>query len=464
MLTCELSGEVIVEDGVVTPSGHVCSRRILLQKFQENGGLDPFTEAPLSEDDLIELKTSTRVPPRTSSSFPSLLKQLQEEYDAVLLELIDTRAALQETRQELSTALYQNDAAIRVIARLAAERDAARSAQTDQPPEKKRKVAAVIESQNLPEKDIQEMQEVWESLKSTRKTRQKQAADKSWSPEQQATLQVSQQSIVMESPASVAAYGAFIVGCNSKQLHLYDAQQQQAICTIDASLSAVDINEKYIVGGSDSGALSIWTYDGGVKLANSVSVDQAIVHVQLHPNQTHVIVTTQYGVIRVFRMEESLSLVGVFTNDELTLTAGALHPDGLIYIVGTTSGALAIWDLKNQVLAGVMGGGSPVVDLIFSNNGYHIAAAHENGVIVIWDLRKQKEVTRLEAPSVSSVCFDATGKFLAYGQKEGVTITTVKQWDQKVTVPCPEVRRIIWNEDWMLASTPSGIQFVSPSS
>ena len=464
MLTCELSGEVIVEDGVVTPSGHVCSRRILLQKFQENGGLDPFTEAPLSENDLIELKTSTRIPPRTASSFPSLLKQLQEEYDAVLLELIDTRAALQETRQELSTALYQNDAAIRVIARLAAERDAARNGQTEQPPEKKRKVAVAIESQNLSEKDIQEMQDVWESLKSTRKSRQKQAADKSWSPKQQATLQVSEQSMAEESPTSVAVCGSVVAGCSSKHLHLYDAQQQKAIGLIDANLSTVDIDQKYVVGGSDSGLLSVWLYEGGIKLTNSVSVDQAIVHVQIHPNQKHVIVTTQDGVIRIFRMDDSLELAGVFKNAESTPTTGALHPDGLIYIVGTTSGALAIWDLKNQVLAGVMGGGSPVVDVIFSNNGYHIAAAHENGVIVIWDLRKQKEVTRLEAPAVSSVCFDATGKFLAYGQKEGVTITSVKQWNQKVTVPCPDVQRIIWTEDSMVASTPSGVRFVSPSS
>eukprot|EP00957_Ditylum_brightwellii_P051369 3895806-Ditylum_brightwellii.AAC.1 len=51
---------------------------------------------------------------------------LQTEYDAVLLELFDTRRALEETRRELSQALYQNDAAVRVVARLASERDAAR--------------------------------------------------------------------------------------------------------------------------------------------------------------------------------------------------------------------------------------------------------------------------------------------------------------------------------------------------
>lgn len=43
-----------------------------------------------------------------------------------MLELFDTRKALEDTRKELSQALYQNDGAIRVVARLCQERDQAR--------------------------------------------------------------------------------------------------------------------------------------------------------------------------------------------------------------------------------------------------------------------------------------------------------------------------------------------------
>eukprot|EP00542_Grammatophora_oceanica_P011783 CAMPEP_0194045120 /NCGR_PEP_ID=MMETSP0009_2-20130614/16493_1 /TAXON_ID=210454 /ORGANISM="Grammatophora oceanica, Strain CCMP 410" /LENGTH=103 /DNA_ID=CAMNT_0038689877 /DNA_START=27 /DNA_END=335 /DNA_ORIENTATION=+ len=57
---------------------------------------------------------------------PNLLHLLQTEYDALILELFDTRQALEQTRKELSQSLYQNDAAVRVIARLAMERDEAR--------------------------------------------------------------------------------------------------------------------------------------------------------------------------------------------------------------------------------------------------------------------------------------------------------------------------------------------------
>jgi pre-mRNA-processing factor 19 len=142
-LTCELSGEPLTltsnsQNGavVVTPSGHLCLRRLLLTKLAENGGIDPFRDSEnvsLSEDMLttVQMNQSKVVPPRTqATSMPAVLNMLQQEYDGLVLELFDTRQALEETRKELSVALYQNDAAVRVVARLAVERDTARQALT----------------------------------------------------------------------------------------------------------------------------------------------------------------------------------------------------------------------------------------------------------------------------------------------------------------------------------------------
>jgi len=134
---CALTGTSPLTDPVVTPSGYICSRKLLLTKLAENGGSDPFDSSnnprQLDESTLIELSTkdngSNCVPPRppTATSLPSLLGMVQNEFDAVLLELYDTRKALEETRRELSSALYQNDAAVRVVARIVKERDEARS-------------------------------------------------------------------------------------------------------------------------------------------------------------------------------------------------------------------------------------------------------------------------------------------------------------------------------------------------
>ena len=148
LLQCALSGETPPTDPVVTPSGHICSRRLLLTKLTENGGVDPFDSSggggnprTLDESDLIELKvdggagggqgggaSSMIMPPRlpSAASLPALLASAQAEYDALLLELYDARRALEDTRRELSQALYQNDASVRVVARLVMERDGAR--------------------------------------------------------------------------------------------------------------------------------------------------------------------------------------------------------------------------------------------------------------------------------------------------------------------------------------------------
>ena len=102
----------------------------LIEAYISEHGTDPVTNEELTTDDLVELKIS-RIPkprPPTLTSIPSLLTAFQNEWDALALETYDLRQHVAQIRQELSTALYQHDAAVRVIARLSRERDEAREA------------------------------------------------------------------------------------------------------------------------------------------------------------------------------------------------------------------------------------------------------------------------------------------------------------------------------------------------
>lgn len=102
----------------------------LVEAYIAEHGKDPVNGEELSTDDLIDVKSQRVVRPRppTLTSIPSLLSVFQEEWDALALETYTLQQNLAQTRRELSSALYQHDAAVRVIARLTQERDEAREA------------------------------------------------------------------------------------------------------------------------------------------------------------------------------------------------------------------------------------------------------------------------------------------------------------------------------------------------
>lgn len=118
-----------------------------LANLSDENGTDPISGEALSKDDLIEVKASeyniidmcdaftnnpepSTLPPRAANqtSIPALLSALQSEYDSIMLESLEIKKAFQSARAELANALYREDAATRVIARLMQERDEARQA------------------------------------------------------------------------------------------------------------------------------------------------------------------------------------------------------------------------------------------------------------------------------------------------------------------------------------------------
>ena len=102
----------------------------MIETYIAENHKDPVNGEELEVTDLIDLKSSRIVTPRppTLTSIPSLLSTFQNEWDAIALESFTLRQQLNQTRQELATALYQHDAAVRVIARITKERDEARDA------------------------------------------------------------------------------------------------------------------------------------------------------------------------------------------------------------------------------------------------------------------------------------------------------------------------------------------------
>lgn len=491
-LTCELSGESLAtskETIVVTPSGHLCIKRLLLSKLAENGSVDPFTDRPLTEDQLVELATSSNtsavVPPRPNgaTSYSNILHLLQKEYDAVILELFDTRQALQETRQELSQALYQNDAAVRVIARLSMERDEARqqlaSAQAnggtttttvkhaaspteddaaEQPAAKKQRTEGTTESDvalplsnDIPSSDLEQMIASWETLHQNRKSMQKEAAARAPSEFNfQETDMAWHKTTCKTITALTAVDSSYVLSAGTdKQIVVYDIKEKTVAFSIPkAQASCLDAwctpDNLTIVAGHGK---TIGLYVQG-ELSSHLEVTRPLLSVNCHPDGSHIVACTSENIL-LFRCKKNqgnnmdLELISSFApsggEGQAEFTCGALHPDGLIYIAGTNSGDLQIWDLKNKNMAGTLSGSDAVVCVTVSNNGYHIASSNKSGSVAVWDLRKQKLVATLNEgqstglDSVHAVDFDPSGKYLAFGGEKGIRVSTVKEWGVTAT-------------------------------
>ncbi|GKY91463.1 hypothetical protein MPSEU_000118600 [Mayamaea pseudoterrestris] len=544
LFVCEISGETATssEQMVVTPSGHVCTKRLLVAKLRENGGVDPFNERTLHEDDLIPLATSSSSssnksiipPPRptASTSYTHMLELLQTEYDAVVLELFDTRQALQSTRQELSQSLYQHDAAMRVIARLLKEKDLYKSqlmelqvsgvatseqvqqqeslatkrhheeetaaAALEQPSAKKQKTgsakdddadaSAIDQAQlpldgNIPDSDLTQMVTAWQGLHQGRKAIQKIAAAAAPSVEQLNSLakdvtvamhKTSCKQMTAMTVASASGTAHIVTAGADKQVLCYDAASKAVVWSIpktqasylsyqpssSSSNTGAEQERPSVLATGHGKLLSFYNISSSGDVSNPVVATtlESIVSVQLHPDKNHVMVGTLH-VLLLYRIQtaaanddeqDDASLVHVSSfgqeEDGFEMTCGCLHPDGLIYICGTSDGNLQIWDLKNKCLGGTLvaanssDSSSSVTHVGISENGYHIASTNASGVVTVWDLRKQAivatlndqdEADRLE--SVSSTSFDPSGKYLAYGGSTGLRVCMVKEWKIKAS-------------------------------
>jgi len=104
---------------VVSPvSGSVFERR-LIEKYIADNGVDPINGKEVTVDQLIEIKVQPIVKPKVPSatSIPAVLKSLQDEWDAVMLNSFTLRQQLQTARQELRYLLSQKIVFFQIFSR-----------------------------------------------------------------------------------------------------------------------------------------------------------------------------------------------------------------------------------------------------------------------------------------------------------------------------------------------------------
>lgn len=439
-IVCAISGNAAEEPVFAPKTGHVYEKRLITKQI-ESSGKCPVTKEELTKDDLVDVKANKAVRPRPASatSIPGMLSLLQSEWDALMSETYELKTHLDTTRKQLSHALYQHDAACRVIARLLRERDASR-AQVSHLQEQLANstpsaggASAQDGETGLTADMIKRMEECAQSLSKTRKNRNfpdlAPVADvKAYECTGSHPIHQSTAPGILCVDIHKNDSNRVVTGGVDSQVILFDAQSQKlAQKLLGHSKKVTDVmfhsGKDVVVSASQDATAKIWTCSGSdwkspYTCAYTIKKHQAEVSsLSIHPLGEFLLTAS---------LDKSWAIhdfnTGRCVRHVKDLGTGypcmKFHPDGLILAGGTEDKTVAVWDIKEQTTVATLTGHEGAVEcLTFSGNGYYLASGSRDGTVKLWDLRKPLNIQTLKVSDgpVHSIEFDSTGSYLAVG-------------------------------------------------
>eukprot|EP01134_Creolimax_fragrantissima_P003001 CFRG3001T1 len=460
---CAISNEVPIQPVFNKVSGHVYERQ-LIEKYIAEHGTDPATGTACTVDDLVDMKVNTPLRPKPASyaSIPALVKSMQDEWDALMLETYTLKQDLHTTRQELTHTLYQHDAACRVIARLTKERDQARLAlqsvsvaaitqanSQDQPDAMA--VDEVAEAQNdtagLPQGILEKITSTAAELGGKRRKRKKPAELASTGNINSYTQKSSHTGMHSASAKGVTCMSLhptktnmILTGGMDKKVVLYDRDADKVVHSFTGhSKKVTDVSlhptQDTAVSSSADSTVKIWSTSGGDNANTLTCHKKAVNQICIHPAGDVVVSGSSdgYWAISDISTATTFSKYSVPNNSEVL--AARVHPDGLLVGTGSKDSMIHIWDItEGKSVAEFTGHTDAVTDLTFSENGYYMASTSNDNTVRLWDLRMKKILNfktfeydgKIKPHSVS---FDHSGTYMAVGGQD-VRVYVVKQWEE----------------------------------
>ncbi|KIX08732.1 uncharacterized protein Z518_03389 [Rhinocladiella mackenziei CBS 650.93] len=456
-MLCAISGEPPQVPVASRKSGNIYEKRLIEAYVRENG-TEPTTGEALSVEDLIDLKTPHRVYPRPPqmTSIPAMLSFFQNEWDALALQTYTLQQNLHQTRQELSIALYENDAAVRVIAQVTKERDEARAAlakiNVGRGPANTNGDAMQIDGVPLPEHVVEKIDNIQQSLS---KTRRKRPVPEEWATADEISSYTS-------SSASEPLYPGGTV------LSLHDTGDLALVAGADGAAGVFSMSQNRPLRSLKAGKASVtgglWaqdhtviaTSDGSIKVFDA---DQDIASFSVHAGSVSAVALHPSGsILASVGQDKSYVLYDLESNQVLTqvqsnsaLTCAQFHPDGHLLAAGGADGQIKIFDVKSGTEAATFDLQAPVKCIFFSENGTWLSGVTAgSSSISIWDLRKAAEIRSIETGSqINSITWDYTGQFLAAAGVGGISVEyyskASKEWSEILKSATPATR-IAWGK------------------
>ncbi|KAI0435526.1 WD40-repeat-containing domain protein [Xylaria telfairii] len=456
-MLCALSGEAPQEPVVSRLSGSVFEKR-LVEKYIDENGKDPVSGDQLTLDDLLPIKSDRVVRPRppTLTSIPALLTTFQNEWDALALETYALNQMLTRTREELATALYQHDAAVRVIARLTRERDEARDALS------RVSISAgdaggdggdamAVDSDRLPAELVAKINEAQARLS---KSRKKRPVPDGWATSDDiATFAVvTSTPLPIAQPTTLSSQDEYsAVGGLEGEVAIYsvEADKLERTFTVGEPVTGSIWDESKLYFSTAKGSVKV--FENGNEIASFTDHAGPTTGLAMHPSKA---ILASVGTDKSFIFYDLGSLqraTRVYTT--AALTTCAFHPDGHLFAAGTDGGEIKLFMTSTGEEAAAFSLDGPVQAIVFSENGFWFAAAAKGQTTVtIFDLRKQGDAAQAKVLDIGSMvrhlAWDYSQQFLATAGPAGVTVQqynkSSKSWSEQLRTAVSDAVGVVW--------------------
>ncbi|KAL9034229.1 MAG: hypothetical protein Q9180_005522 [Flavoplaca navasiana] len=449
-MLCAISGEPPQIPVASKKTGNIFEKRLIEAYIAENGR-DPVTDEELSTDDLVDLKASNTVRPRppTLTSIPSLLSVFQNEWDALALESYTLRRQLTQTRQELSTALYQHDAAVRVIARLSKERDEAREALSGVSVHKGPATngdAMQLDNPGLSSKLIANVEATQARLSKTRRKRPVPAdwvtadALNTFAPAEKTSTSIPN----ARSLAVNASCDSILLGGSHGKIGVYSIQEEaitEELNTGPAQVTATLWIGTKAVASTSTG--NVRMFESGQETASFSGHSGEATAIASHPSGD---ILASVGVDKSYIFYDlTTNTIATQILTDSALTVAGFHPDGHLFAAGGIDGQIKMFDVKTGTNAANLESTGPIEAISFSENGTWLASAAKGFTSVsVWDLRKAAVIHTIDIASpILALQWEYTGQFLAIAGPSGLVVQhyskSTKEWSEPLKSAMPSL-------------------------
>jgi pre-mRNA-processing factor 19 len=392
-----------------------------------------------------------------AGTIPGLLGALGSEWDALMQETFTLRRTLEGTREELSQALYQHEAACRVIARLVRERDQLRGALSS--------AQAALASRPA----------------------MAAAADASSSATSGMAVEGGAASTAGGGGSGAGISEDVLAAIRDRSKELSKARRKRALpagSAAAAEVSALSLQHTYtphspstpgvtalaavnpatacpelagraqmvLTGGADRSVLLYDTAKGAVaaRLEGATSRG-SVTALSFHPSRDVLLSGGGDGAVRVWSnvsvpppagmaVGGSYAAAHTLRPHSRDVVALAVHPAGEYAVSLAREGAWAVSDIAGgRVLSVVAEADATAAGVGFTSGGLHpdgllLCGGCGDGAVRVYDLREMKRVAELPQPGggpITALAFSENGYTMATGSGEGL----LRLWDLRKVSP-----------------------------